>query len=62
LALGIIGLFKRMEVSVNKFFFSKIGKLCDTKLISLVMVLVVVLDFVLIGVEDNFSVGLFDWR
>jgi hypothetical protein len=51
-----------MEVNVKKFFFSKIGKLCDTKLISLVMVLVVILDFVLIGVEDNFSVGLFDWR
>ena len=47
---------------MSKFFFSKIGKLRDTKLISLVMVLVVILDFVLIGIEDNFSVGLFDWR
>jgi hypothetical protein len=62
MALGIIRLLKRMEVNVNKLFFSKISKLCDTKLISMVMVLVVILDFVLIGVEDNFSVGLFDWR
>ena len=47
---------------MNKFFLSQVGKLGDTKLISLVKVMVVILDFVLIGVEDDFSIGLFDGR
>ena len=51
-----------MEISMNKFFLSEVGKLSNTKLISLLRIDVVIFDFVLVGAEDNFSVGLFGRR
>lgn len=47
---------------MNKFFLSEVGKLSNTKLISLLRINVVIFDFVLVGAEDNFSVGLFGRR
>ena len=44
---------------MNKFFFSQVGKLSYTKLISLFWIDVVIFDFILVRAEDNFSVGLF---
>ncbi len=46
---------------MNEFFLSQIGKLSNTKLISLLEVEVVIFYFILVGAEDNFSVGLFGW-
>lgn len=49
-----------MKISMNEFVFGEIGKLSNSKLISLFRVNVVIFDFILVGAEDNFSVGLFD--
>ncbi len=46
---------------MNEFFLSQIGKLSNTKLISLLLIEIVIFDFILVRAEDNFSVGLFNW-